>query len=179
MLKAFDNPRYDSLLSATNVLYAQRKFNQLREINARGEKWEHCGPIILSASYTTTCHGRIVMEHLCITHEYQSQLIQMCMFLPLWIGSHSIREIWGTLQNHDENGKLSTLWSGTTKKITQWVLAIKQQVENILPFFVVSFFAIPAQLATMWNEFSSFERWASIWARRTRTLLSLNLICPT
>lgn len=80
MLKAFDHPRYDSLLSATNVLYAQRKFNQLREINARGEKWEHCGPIILSASYTTTCHGRIVMEHLCITHEYQSQLIQMCMF---------------------------------------------------------------------------------------------------
>lgn len=167
MLKAFDHPRYDSLLSATNVLYAQRKFNHLREINARGEKWEHCGPITLSASYTTTCHGRIVMEHLCITHEYQ-----------LWIGSDTIREIWGTSENHDENGKLSTLCSGTTKK-TQWVLAIKTTSWKYHPFFVASFFAIPAQLATMWNEFSSFERWASIWARRTRTLLSLNLICPT
>ena len=150
MQKAFDHPRYDSsLLSAVNVLYAQRKFNQLREINSGGEKWEHWGPIILSAPYTTSCHGRIVMEHLCITHEYESQLIQMCVFLPLWIGSDTIREIWGTLQNHDENGKLSTL---------------SPSLHNV---------------ATMRNEFSSFERWASIWARRTRTLPSLNLICPT
>ena len=170
MLKAFDHPRYDSLLSATNVLYAQRKFNQLREINARGEKWDHWGPIILSAPYTTSCHGRIVMEHLCITHEYQSQLIQMCVFLPLWIGSDTIREIWGTSCPRCVRER---------QKKTQWVLAIKTTSWKYHPFFVVSSFAVPAQLATMWNEFSSFERWASIWAGRTRTLLSLNLICPT